>query len=34
MPSGADIYVEYRLTHGTGNSVTTDFRPITIGVRW
>jgi hypothetical protein len=34
MPSGAEIYVEYRLTHATGNSITTDFRPITIGVRW
>jgi hypothetical protein len=34
MPSGAEIYVEYRLTHGTSNSITTDFRPITIGVRW
>ncbi|MGD0570563.1 MAG: outer membrane beta-barrel protein [Candidatus Sulfotelmatobacter sp.] len=34
MPSGAEIYVEYRLTHGTGNGLTTDFRPITIGVRW
>jgi hypothetical protein len=34
MPSGAEIYVEYRLTHGTSNGINTDFRPITIGVRW
>lgn len=29
-----EIYVEARLIHGTHNSVTTDYRPITIGVRW
>jgi opacity protein-like surface antigen len=34
VPSGAEIYVEYRVTHGTSNSIHTDFRPITIGVRW
>jgi len=34
MPSGVEIYAEYRLMHGSGNGVTTDFRPITIGVRW
>lgn len=34
MPSGVEIYAEYRLMHGSGNSTTTDLRPITIGVRW
>jgi opacity protein-like surface antigen len=34
MPSGVEIYGEYRFMHGSGNGVTTDFRPITIGVRW
>ena len=34
MPSGVEIYAEYRLTHASGNSTTTDVRPITIGVRW
>ena len=34
MPSGVEIYAEYRLIHGSGNGTTTDVRPITIGVRW
>jgi opacity protein-like surface antigen len=34
FPSGAEIYLEYRLMHGSGNSIQTDFRPITIGFRW
>lgn len=34
MPSGVEIYAEYRFVHGSGNKTTTDFRPITIGVRW
>jgi opacity protein-like surface antigen len=34
MPSGVEIYAEYRLTHGSGNNTTTDVRPITVGVRW
>ncbi len=34
MPSGVEIYLEYRLMHGTINGITTDFRPITIGFRW
>jgi hypothetical protein len=34
MPSGAEIYAEFRFTHGSGNSTTTDVRPLTIGVRW
>lgn len=29
-----EIYGEIRLVHGTHNSVTTDFRPVTIGLRW
>jgi opacity protein-like surface antigen len=34
MPSGVEIYAEYRLTHGSHSGITTDVRPITIGVRW
>lgn len=34
MPSGVEVYLEYRLTHGSHNGITTDVRPITIGVRW
>jgi opacity protein-like surface antigen len=34
MPSGVEVYAEYRFVHGSGNNTTTDFRPITIGVRW
>jgi opacity protein-like surface antigen len=34
MPSGVEIYAEYRINHGARNGVTTDFHPITIGVRW
>jgi opacity protein-like surface antigen len=34
MPSGVEIYAEYRLMHGTHNGIQTDFRPITVGVRW
>jgi len=29
-----DFYAEARYVHGTHNSITTDFKPITIGVRW
>jgi len=34
MPSGVEIYAEYRFTHGSHNGITTDVRPITIGLRW
>jgi hypothetical protein len=34
MPSGVELYAEYRLMHGSGNQTTTDVRPITVGVRW
>jgi opacity protein-like surface antigen len=34
MPSGVELYAEYRFTHGSHNGITTDVRPITIGVRW
>ncbi len=34
MPSGVEIYAEYRFIHGSGDKTTTDFRPITIGFRW
>jgi Outer membrane protein beta-barrel domain len=34
VPSGAEIYAEFRLMHGSANGTTTDVRPITIGVRW
>lgn len=29
-----DFYAEFRYVHGSHNGITTDFRPITIGVRW
>jgi opacity protein-like surface antigen len=29
-----ELYAEYRIMHGSGNGIQTDFRPITIGVRW
>ena len=34
MPSGVEIYAEYRFMHGAHNGITTDIRPITLGVRW
>jgi hypothetical protein len=34
MPSGVEVYAEYKLIHGSANGTTTDMRPITIGVRW
>jgi hypothetical protein len=34
MPSGVEIYGEFRLVHGSHNGITTDYRPITIGFRW
>jgi opacity protein-like surface antigen len=34
MPSGVELYAEYRLMHGSGNQTTTDVRPVTVGVRW
>ena len=29
-----DLYVEFRYLHGSHNGITTDLRPITIGLRW
>jgi hypothetical protein len=29
-----EIYAEFRYVHGKRNGITTDFRPITLGVRW
>jgi len=29
-----EIYGEFRYLHGTHNGITTDLRPVTIGVRW
>jgi Outer membrane protein beta-barrel domain len=34
MPSGVEVYAEFRLIHGSANETTTDVRPITVGVRW
>ncbi len=34
VPSGVEVYVEYRFMHGSNSGVTTDFRPITVGFRW
>jgi len=29
-----DLYVEFRYLHGKHHNITTDLRPITIGIRW
>jgi opacity protein-like surface antigen len=29
-----EFYAEFRYVHGKHNNITTDFRPITIGLRW
>ena len=29
-----EIYGEFRILHGSHNNITTDLRPITVGVRW
>ena len=29
-----DLYAEFRYMHGKHNNITTDVRPITIGIRW
>jgi opacity protein-like surface antigen len=34
VPSGVELYAEFRIMHGSGNLTTTDVHPITIGVRW
>lgn len=34
VPSGVEVYAEFRLMHGSATPTTTDVRPITIGVRW
>ncbi|MFZ0814192.1 MAG: hypothetical protein WAM78_01665 [Candidatus Sulfotelmatobacter sp.] len=34
MPSGVELYLEIRLMHGKNANITTDVRPITLGVRW
>jgi len=34
VSSNIEIYGEFRYLHGTHSGVTTDLRPITVGVRW
>jgi len=34
VTTNVEIYGEFRLIHATRNGNTTDFRPVTIGVRW
>ncbi len=29
-----ELYAEFRYVHGKHNGITTDFRPITVGLRW
>lgn len=29
-----ELYAEFRILHGSHNNLTTDLRPITVGVRW
>jgi opacity protein-like surface antigen len=32
--SNIEVYAEFRYMHGSANGLTTDTRPITIGIRW
>jgi opacity protein-like surface antigen len=32
--NNVEVYVDFRLIHGNHNNITTDVRPITMGVRW
>jgi opacity protein-like surface antigen len=32
--NNVEVYVDFRLVHGDHNNITTDVRPITMGVRW
>jgi hypothetical protein len=32
--SNIEVYAEFRIMHGSHDNITTDLRPITIGVRW
>jgi hypothetical protein len=32
--SNMDFYAEFRYLHGSHNGITTDTRPITVGIRW
>lgn len=32
--NNVEIYVDFRVVHGDHNNITTDVRPITMGVRW
>jgi len=34
ISSNLEIYAEFRIQHGTHINTTTDFRPISVGVRW
>jgi hypothetical protein len=34
ISTNVEIYGEFRYVHGKRNGITTDFRPITIGIRW
>jgi len=29
-----DLYAEFRYLHGKRNNISTDLRPITVGIRW
>lgn len=32
--NNVEVYVDFRIIHGNHNNITTDVRPITMGVRW
>lgn len=32
--NNVEVYIDFRLIHGNHNNITTDVRPITMGVRW
>jgi hypothetical protein len=34
ISSNMEIYAEFRIEHGSRTKITTDFRPISVGIRW
>jgi hypothetical protein len=34
ISTNVELYGEFRYVHAKRNGITTDFRPITIGIRW
>jgi len=34
VQSNIEVYAEFRIMHGSHDNITTDLRPVTIGIRW